>query len=125
MQMWTCRKQPFEIALRFPPLSKRTKGSCQSAVRSLTIPLLSTIAERLHHKNIAEARSALTAQSGPWTSLLMLRYSFPKAVIGDVVQHLDWPDGDYAGQSPLSLQLRRRPLAGKAAFVYNLQIHSF
>jgi hypothetical protein len=55
----------------------------------------------------------------------MLRYSFPKAVIGDVVQHLDWPDGDYAGQSPLSLQLRRRPLAGKAAFVYNLQIHSF
>ena len=62
--MWTCRKQPLEIVLHFPPLSKRTKGNCQSAVRSLTIPMLSTIADRLHHKNIAEAGSSRTAHCG-------------------------------------------------------------
>jgi hypothetical protein len=34
----------------------------------------------------------------------MLRYSFPKAVIGDVVQHLDWPDGDYADNPAFCLR---------------------
>lgn len=37
----------------------------------------------------------------------MLRFSFLKAIIGDMVQHLDRPVGGYAGRSSLLPRLRQ------------------
>ncbi|MFT5867150.1 MAG: hypothetical protein ACI82I_002909 [Gammaproteobacteria bacterium] len=41
----------------------------------------------------------MSAHSGPWPAVSSLQRSFPKADIGEAVQHLSWMDGGNADEA--------------------------